>query len=134
MRWIAALGVGILAVATLFATFFAQQSLDDWRSGRASALAQIASIERDTGNPNREAGLKEARGLLDLNDGVAIEKIGLAVLGLLVSVPGLVASWRYAGRFFNRIRLVALAVLGGLIPVVVGGAVLFVLGVGAIRG
>ena len=134
MRWLAALAVGVFAVAALFATFFGQQSVDDWRSGRASVLAQIASIESDTGNPNRDAGLAEARGLLDLNDGVALEKVGLSVLALLASVPALVACWRYAARFFSRIHLVALAALGALIPIVAGGAVLFVLGVGAIRG
>ena len=58
----------------------------------------------------------------------------MSALALVLAVAGLVASWRHAARFFSRTRLVILAALGTLIPVVVGVLVLLMLGAGAIRG
>jgi hypothetical protein len=134
MRWLAALAAGICAAIALFATFYGQKAFDHWQSDRAELLARIASLESDPGRPNRDANLESARQLLDLANGVALEKVGLSVLALVLAVAGLVASWRHAARFFSRTRLVILAALGTLIPVVVGVLVLLMLGAGAIRG
>ena len=134
MRWLAALAAGIFTAIALFGAFYGQKSFDDWQSDRAELLARIAALQSDPGKPNRDANLESARQLLDLANGVALEKVGLSALALVLAVAGLVASWRYAARFFSRTRLVLLAALGTLIPVVVGALVLLMLGAGAIRG
>ena len=134
MRWLAALAAGIFTAIALFGAFYGQKSFDDWQSHRAELLARIAALESDPGRSNRDANLESARQLLDLANGVALEKVGLSALALVLAVAGLVASWRHAGRFFSRTRLVILAALGTLIPVVVGVLVLLMLGAGAIRG
>ena len=134
MRWGAALAAGALAAVALAALAFAYNNFADWQSNHASNLAHIAAIERDAGNPNRDRALAEARGVMEVMNGAALERIGLSALVLALAIAALVPSWRYAARSFGRIRLVALAALGALIPVVAGGVVLFVLGVGAIRG
>lgn len=134
MRWVAALAAGSFAAVALAALIFAQNNFDDWQSNRASVLAQIASIERDVGNPDRDRGLAEARKLMEVTNGAALERVGLSVLVLVLAVAALVPSWRYAARFFSRMRLALLAVAGALIPVAIGGLVLMTLAAGAIRG
>ena len=134
MRWLAALAAGICAAIALFGAFYGQKGFDDWRSDRAELLARITALESDPGRPNRDANLDSARQLLDLANGVALEKVGLSALALVLAVAGLVASWRHAARFFSPTRLVILAALGSLIPGVVGVLVLLMLGAGAIRG
>ena len=134
MRWLAALAAGISTAIALFGTFYGQKSFDDWQSDRAELLARIAALQSDPGKPNRDANLESARQLLDLANGVALEKVGLSAFALVLAVAGLVAFWRYAAKFFSRTRLVILATLGALIPVVVGVLVLLMLGAGAIRG
>ena len=134
MRWVAALAAGIFTAIALFGAFYGQKSFDDWQSNRTELLARIAALQSDPGRPNRDANLESARQLLDLANGVALEKVGASALALLLAVAGLVASWRYAARFFSRTRLVILASVGALIPVVVGALVLWMLGAGAIRG
>ena len=134
MRWLAALAVGISAVTALCGLFYGQVSFDDWQSSRDSNLALIASIEADPGFPNRDGNLQSARELLELANGVAIEKVGLSVLALALAFAVLIPSWRYASRFFSRARLVLLAVAGALIPLAVGGVVVLLLAAGTIRG
>ena len=134
MRWLAALAAGVCAAIALFGTFYGQKSLDDWQSGRAELVSRIAALERDPGSPNREGNLRSAHQLLDLTNGVAFERVGLSTLALVLGIVGAVASWRYAERHLSRVRLVVCAVLGALIPVVVAGLVLLMLGAGAIRG
>ena len=134
MRWVAALATGALAAVALAALIFAQNNFDDWQSNRASVLAQIASIERDVGNPNRDRGLAEAHGVMEVMNGAALERVGLSALVLVLAVAALIPSWRYAARFFSRVRLALLAVAGALIPVAIGGVVLMMLAAGAIRG
>jgi len=134
MRWLAALAVGICAAIALFASFYGQKAFDFWQSDRAELQTRIAALESDPARPNRDANLESARQLLDLANGVALEKVGLSALALVLAVAGLVASWRQAARFFSRTRLFLLAALGTLIPVVVGVLVLLMLGAGAIRG
>ena len=134
MRWVAALGAGSLAAVALAALVFAQNNFEDWQSNRASVLAQIASIERDAGNPNRDRSLAAARDLMELTNGAALERVGLSALALVLAVAALIPSWRYAARSLSRIRLALLAVAGALIPVAIGGLVLMMLAAGAIRG
>ena len=134
MRWVASLAAGALAAVALAALIFALNSVNDWQSNHASVLAQIASIERDTGNPNRERGLAAAHELMQVTNGAALERIGLSALVLLLAIAALVPSWRYAARFFSRVRLALVAMAGAAITVVIGGVLLFVLGLSAIRG
>ena len=134
MRWIAALAAGALAAAALAALLFALNNVNDWQANRTSVLAQIASIERDTGNPNRERGLAAAHELMQVTNGAARERIGLSALVLVVAIAALVPSWRYAARSLDRLRLVLLAVVGAVVAVTSGGVVVFVLGMSAIRG
>jgi len=134
MRWVAALAAGALAAVALAALVFAANNVDDWQSNRASVLAQIASIERDTGNPNRERGLAAAHQLMEVTNGAALERVGLSALVLVLAIAALVPSWHYAGRSFSRMRLALVAASGAAIAVSAGGLVLFVLGLSAIRG
>jgi hypothetical protein len=134
MRWVAALAVGSLAAIALAALVFAQNNFDDWQSNRASNLAQIASIEREVGNPNRARGLAQAREVMEVTNGAALERVGLSALALVLAVAALIPSWRYAARSFSRVRLALLAAVGALIPVAIGGVVLMMLAAGAIRG
>ena len=134
MRWVAALAVGSLAAIALAALVFAQNNFDDWQSNRASVVAQIASIERDVANPNRDRSLAAARELMELANGAALEKVGLSALVLVLAVAAVLPSWRYAARSFSRVRLALLATAGALIPVAIGGLVLMMLAAGAIRG
>jgi hypothetical protein len=134
MRWAAALAAGALAAVALAALIFGQNNFDDWQSNRASVLAQIASIERDVANPNRDRSLASARELMELTNGAALETIGLSALVLVLAVAALLPSWRYAARSFSRVRLALVAALGALIPVAIGWLVLMMLGAGAIRG
>ena len=134
MRWVCALAVGSFAAIALAALVFAQNNFDDWQSNRASLLAQIASLERDVANPNRDRGLASARELMELTNGAALERVGLSALVLVLAVAALVPSWRYAARSFSRVRLVLLAAVGAVIPAAIGWLVLMMLGAGAIRG
>ena len=134
MRWLAALAAGIFTAIALFGAFYGQRSFADWQSDRAELLARIAALQGDPGKPNRDANLESARQLLDLANGVALEKVGLSALALVLAVAGLAVAWRYAAKFFSRTRLVILAALGALIPVAVGVLALLMLGAGAIRG
>src|SRR5262245_6605373 len=134
MRWLAALAAGALAAVALAALIFALNNVNDWQSNRASVLAQIASIERDSGNPNRERGLAAAHELMQVTNGAALERGALSALVLVLAIAGLVPSWRYAARFFGRMRLALVAASGAALTVAAGGLVLFVLGLGAIRG
>ena len=134
MRWFAALAAGALAAVALAALLFALNNINDWQSNRAAVLAQIASIERDTGNPDRERGLAAAHELMQVTNGAALERAGLSALVLVLAIAALVPSWRYAARIFGRVRLVLVAVAGASIAVAIGGVLLFVLGLGAIRG
>ena len=134
MRWVAALAAGALAAVALAALVFAVNNVGDWQSNRASILAQIASIERDLGNPNRERGLAAARDLMHVTNGAALERVGLSALVLVVAIAALVQTWRYAARFLSRARLALVAACGAAITVATGGLVLFVLGMSAIRG
>jgi len=134
MRWAAALAAGAFAAVALAALVFGRNNLNDWQSNRASILAQIASIERDAGNPNRERGLAAARELMEVTNGAALERVGLSALALVLAVAALIPSWRYAARFLSRAKLVLLAVVGALIPAALGGLALFLAGVSAIRG
>ena len=134
MRWLAALAAGACAAIALFATFYGQRSLDDWRSERASLLARIAGLENNPAAENRDGNLAMARELLELTNGVATEKVGVSVLALVLAVIALTASWRYARRFFSRGKLMAVASLGALIPIAISGTVVVILGLGAIRG
>lgn len=134
MRWLAALAAGTFAAIALFATFYGQVSLDDWRTSRTELLARIATLESEPGHENRDGNLHAARQLLDLANGVAVEKVGASALALVLAVAGLVVCWRYAARFFSRTRLIVLAALGTLIPVAVAGLVLLMLAAGTIRG
>jgi hypothetical protein len=134
MRWVAALAVGSLAAIALAALLFVQNNVDDWRSNRASLLAQIASIERDAANPNRDRGLASAHELMELTNGAALERVGLSAVVLALAIAALIPSWRCAARSFSRVRLVLLAAVGAVIPVAVGWLTLMMLGAGAIRG
>jgi len=134
MRWVAALAAGALAAIALAALILALNNINDWQSNRASVLAQIASIERDTGNPNRERGLAAADELMQVTNGAALERVGLSLLVLALAIAALVRSWRYAARSLTRARLVLVAVAGAAIAIATGGAALFVLGLAAIRG
>ena len=134
MRWVAALAVGSLAAIALAALVFAQNNVDDWRSNRSSLLAQIASIERDVANPNRDRGLASARELMELTNGAALERVGLSAVVLVLAIGALFPSWRYAARSFSRVRLVLVAAVGAAIPVAIGWLALMMLGAGAIRG
>jgi len=134
MRWVAALAAGTCVAIGFFATFYAQQSFVDWRSEHGSLLSRIAALESNPGTENRNGNLTAARDLLELTNGVALEKIGASALALALSVVGFVASRRYASRFFSRGRLVALAALGALIPIAIGATVVVILGLAAIRG
>ena len=134
MRWLAALAAGALAAVALAALMFAVNNVNDWQSNRTSVLAQIASIERDAGNPNRERGLAAAHELMQVTNGAALERVGLSALVLVLGIGALVPSWRYAARFFSRMRLALVAAAGAAITVAAGGLVLFVLGLSAIRG
>jgi len=134
MRWVVALTVGSLAAIAFAALAFAQSNFDDWQSNRASVLAQIASIERDVANPNRDRSLASARELMDLTNGAALERVGLSALVLVLAVGALLPSWRYAARSFSRIRLALLAAAGASISVAIAWLVLMMLGAGAIRG
>ena len=134
MRWLAALAAGIFAAIALFGAFYGQRSFADWQSDRAELLVRIAALQSDPRKPNRDANLESARQLLDLANGVALEKVGLSALALVLAVAGLVVAWRYAARFLSRTRLVLLAALGALIPVVASVLALLMLGAGAIRG
>ena len=134
MRWLAALAAGAFAVVALAALIFAAHSINDWQANRASVLAQIASIERDTGHPNRERGLAAAHELMQVTNGAALESVGLSALVLLLGVGALVPSWRYAARAFSRVRLALVGMAGAAIAVAIGGIALFVLGLSAIRG
>jgi len=134
MRWVAALAVGSLAAIALAAVVFAHNNVVDWQSNRASVLAQIASIERDVANPNRDRSLASARELMELTNNAALERFGLSAVVLVLAVAALLPSWRYAARSFSRVRLVLLATVGAVIPVAIGWLVLMMLGAGAIRG
>ena len=134
MRWAAALAAGALASVALAALLFALNNVDDWRSNRASILAQVASIERDAGNPNRELGLAAARELMEVTNGAALERVGTSALVLVLALAALVPSWRYAARSLTHARLALLAAAGAVITAAIGGFVLFLLGLSAIRG
>lgn len=134
MRWLAALAAGSCVAIALFAAFYGYKSFEDWQSARTELFARITALESDSRNPNREGNLKSARQLLDLANGVVLEKGGASALALVLALAGFGASYRYAARFLSRVRLVATAAAGALIPVAVGILVLLMLGAGAIRG
>jgi hypothetical protein len=134
MRWLAALAAGSFAAMALAALVLACKNFEDWQSNRASVSAQIASIERDAANPNRDRALASARDLIEVTNGAALETIGLCALVLVLAVGPVLPAWRYAARSFSRVRLGLLAAAGALIPVAIGWLVLMVLGAGAIRG
>ena len=134
MRWVAALAAGALAAIALAALIFALNNVEDWQSNRASVLAQISSIERDTGNPNRERGLAAAHELMRVTNGAALETVAWSALVLALAIAALVPSWRYAARSLTRGRLALLAATGAVVATAIGGVVLFVLGLAAMRG
>ena len=134
MRWGAALAAGALAALALAALAFAYNNFADWQSNHASNLAHIAAIERDAGRPNRDRALAEARGVMEVMNGAALERIGLSALIVALAIAALVPLVRYAARSLTRLWLALLTLVGAVLPVVIGGVVLFVLGVGAIRG
>jgi hypothetical protein len=131
MRWFAVFAAGFSAAIALGALIYGQNSFDDWQSNRAAALAQIASIERDPAYPNRDRNLHSARELMDLTNGVALERVGLSALALAIAMGAFVPLWRYAARFLTRTRLVLLVALGALIPLAVAGVILLMLAAGA---
>jgi 6,7-dimethyl-8-ribityllumazine synthase len=135
MRWLAALAAGFAAAVALGALIYGQNSFDDWQSNRAAVLAQIASIERDPGYPNRDRDLQSARELMDLTNGVVIERVGFSALALALAVGAFVALWRYAARFFSRARLAVFVSLGAVISGAVAGLIVVVMfAAGTIRG
>ncbi|HEX5611559.1 MAG TPA: hypothetical protein VFX67_02820 [Burkholderiales bacterium] len=134
MRWLAALCAGSCVAIALFAAFYGYKSFEDWQSARTELSARIAALETDSRNPNREGNLKSAHHLLDLANGVVLEKAGASALVLILALAAFGASYRYAARFLTRFRLFATAAAGALIPVAVGIVVLLMLGAGAIRG
>ena len=134
MRWLAALAAGFAAAVALGALIYGQNSFDDWQSNRAAVLAQIASIERDPAYPNRDRNLQSARELMELTNGVALERVGLSALALAIAIGAFVPLWRYAARSFSRVRLVIFVALGALIPTAVAGLIVLMLAAGAIRG
>jgi hypothetical protein len=134
MRWLAVLAAGFAAAVALGALIYCQNSFDDWQSNRAAVLAQIASIERDPASPNRDRNLQSARELMDLTNGVALERVGLSALALAIAMGAFVPLWRYAARSFSRARLVIFVTLGALIPAAVAGLIMLMLAAGAIRG
>lgn len=134
MRWVAALAAGFAAAVALGALIYGQKSFDDWQSNRTAVLAQIASIERDPGYPNRDGNLQNARELMDLTNGVALERVGLSALALTLAVATLIPLWRYAARSLSRARLAIFVALGALIPATAGVLIVVMLAAGTIRG
>jgi hypothetical protein len=134
MRWVAALAAGACTAVALFAAFYGLQGFFDWRAGRAELLARIAALESNPGAPNRDGNLAAARHLIELTNGVAVEKVGSSALALVVAVIALAAAWRYAARSLSRGRLVLTVTAGAVIPAVIAGIMVMLLGLGAIRG
>jgi hypothetical protein len=72
--------------------------------------------------------------LLELTNGVALERVGGSALALALALAAFAASWRYAARSLSRGRLAVAVALGALIPTAIGGMAVVLLGLGAIRG
>ena len=134
MRWLAGFAAGLCAAIALLAGFYGKQSFDDWQANRAGLIARVATLESNPGAPNRDGNLASARQLLELTNGVALERVGGSALALALALAAFAASWRYAARLLSRGRLVVAVALGALIPAAIGGMAVVLLGLGAIRG
>ena len=133
-RWLTGIAAGICAGIAILATIYGVNNVTNWHSHREVSLAHLATLERDTGYPNREANIMSEREQIEILDHEIRKNSAISALALALSLGAFVPLWRRAARAFSPIRLVVLIIVTALAFLLCLGLALVILSAGVIRG
>lgn len=134
MRWVLGIAAGICAGIALLAAAYGLNEAGDWRAHREVSLAHLATLERDTGYPNREASIRSEREQVEILDREVVKSSAISMVALLLAIGGFVPLWRRVAKSFGRVRLCVLVVVTAALFLSGLGLALMILSAGVIRG
>jgi hypothetical protein len=134
MRWLSVVALGFLSATAVLAAAYGLNAGDHWLSHREVYLGEIASLEQDSGYPNRDANLRSAREQIEILDQLTLRKSLASALVLAVAVSAFVLLWRRTSGAFSRVRLIVYVVACAGLSVAASFVALVMLSAGVIRG
>lgn len=134
MRWVWGIAAGICAGIAILAAAYGLNEAGDWRSHREVSVAHLATLERDTGYPNREASIRSEREQIEILDREVVKSSAISVVALALAIGGFVPLWRRAARSFSAVRLGLLVAIIATVFLACLGLAVVMLSAGVIRG